>query len=193
LRTDAAARETNVRQLREALEQAQAAVVTQPDTTRPERAARADARDPAPSHHKTSPVSTDQETTAPVAAEGAPKPAAVVEPAPEPANLASRAVLCVGGMHRSVAAYREIVEKRGGRFIHHDGGREDSVHRLDANLAAADLVICQAGCISHSAYWLVKDHCKRTGKRCVFLQKPSTSAFARGLADMSPLRAAAAA
>ena len=55
------------------------------------------------------------------------------------------------------------------------------MHRLDASLAAADLVICQAGCISHSAYWLVKDHCKRTGKRCVYVDKPSASAFERGL------------
>lgn len=96
-------------------------------------------------------------------------------------NLDSRAVLCVGGRHHAISVYRRIVEKRGGRFIHHDGGREDSVHRLDTNLAAADLVICQAGCISHSAYWLVKDHCKRTGKRCVYVDKPSASAFERGL------------
>ncbi|MDO5058161.1 MAG: DUF2325 domain-containing protein, partial [Lautropia sp.] len=60
-------------------------------------------------------------------------------------NLDSRAVLCVGGRHHAISVYRRIVEKRGGRFIHHDGGREDSVHRLDTNLAAADLVICQAG------------------------------------------------
>lgn len=96
-------------------------------------------------------------------------------------GLDSRAVLCVGGRHAAISIYRRIVEKKGGRFIHHDGGREDSVHRLDASLAAADLVICQAGCISHSAYWLVKDHCKRTGKRCVYVDKPSASAFARGL------------
>ncbi|MDO4637273.1 MAG: DUF2325 domain-containing protein [Lautropia sp.] len=98
-------------------------------------------------------------------------------------QLDSRAVLCVGGRHAAISIYRRIVEKKGGRFIHHDGGREDSVHRLDASLAAADLVICQAGCISHSAYWLVKDHCKRTGKRCVYVDKPSASAFARGLAQ----------
>lgn len=96
-------------------------------------------------------------------------------------QLDSRAVLCVGGRHAAIHIYRRIVEKKGGRFIHHDGGREDSVHRLDASLAAADLVICQAGCISHSAYWLVKDHCKRTGKRCVYVDKPSASAFERGL------------
>lgn len=35
---------------------------------------------------------------------------------------------------------------------------------LEASLAEADLVICQAGCMSHGAYWRVQDHCRRTGK-----------------------------
>jgi len=42
-------------------------------------------------------------------------------------------------------------------------------------------VICQTGCVSHGAYWRVKDHCKRTGKRCVFVEKPSVSSMARCL------------
>ena len=48
-----------------------------------------------------------------------------------------------------------------------------SVQQLESTLAAADLVICQAGCVSHDAYGRVKDHCKRTGKRCMFVRKPS--------------------
>lgn len=137
--------------------------------------------------HVAAPGTAEQPAVAP--AEGATEEAPVQAEAPEgslPAGttaeqLDSRAVLCVGGRHAAISIYRRIVEKKGGRFIHHDGGREDSVHRLDASLAAADLVICQAGCISHSAYWLVKDHCKRTGKRCVYVDKPSASAFERGL------------
>lgn len=43
---------------------------------------------------------------------------------------------------------------------------------LDAVLTAADLVICQTGCVSHDAYWRVQDHCKRTGKRCVLVDQP---------------------
>lgn len=43
---------------------------------------------------------------------------------------------------------------------------------LEASLEAADLVICQAGCMSHGAYWRVQDHCKRTGKACVLVEKP---------------------
>ena len=41
----------------------------------------------------------------------------------------------------------------------------------------------ETGCISHSAYWRVKDFCKRTGKRCVFIDNPSISSLARGLEE----------
>jgi hypothetical protein len=98
-----------------------------------------------------------------------------------PLRLSDRAVLCVGGRSGSVATYRELIEREGAQFSHHDGGLEDNANRLDASLAAADLVICQTGCISHSAYWRVKDYCKRNGKRCVFIDNPSISSLARGL------------
>jgi hypothetical protein len=99
-------------------------------------------------------------------------------------HLHEKLVLCVGGRSGNVAHYRDVVERVGGRFSHHDGGLEDSSTALDANLAAADLVICQTGCISHNAYWRVKDFCKRTGKRCVFVENPSTSSLERGLAQI---------
>ena len=95
------------------------------------------------------------------------------------ANLNGKCILCVGGRSGSVDAYRQIVELRGGRFLHHDGGLEENLHRIDAALSAADLVICQAGCISHNAYWRVKEQCKRTGKQCVFIKGSGTSSFDR--------------
>jgi hypothetical protein len=49
------------------------------------------------------------------------------------------------------------------------------------------LVICQTGCISHDAYWRVKDHCKRTGKPCVFVENPGTASLRRALAEFKPL------
>jgi hypothetical protein len=100
---------------------------------------------------------------------------------PPPVRLDDKTVLCVGGRHRSVASYRGMTEQTGASFAHHDGGVEDSAALLDASLAAADLVICQTGCISHSAYWRVKNHCKRTGKQCVFVDNPSASSFSFGL------------
>jgi len=119
-------------------------------------------------------------------------PAEVVEPpAPlveeelpaEPVKLEHRVVLCVGGRGGSVPQYRQAVEGCGAQFLHHDGGSEHKPAQLEPQLAAADLVICQTGCISHDAYWRVKDHCKRHGKRCVFVETPSRSAFERALAQ----------
>jgi len=102
-------------------------------------------------------------------------------PAAEVPPLGDRAVLCVGGRPASVPLYRHIVERSGGRFLHHDGGDEHNVQRLDATLSAADLVICQAGCVSHDAYWRVKEHCKRHGKRCVFVDNPGSASLRRAL------------
>ena len=103
-------------------------------------------------------------------------------------QLHQKVVLCVGGRSGNIANYRDVVERVGGKFAHHDGGVEDNASVLDANLAAADLVICQTGCISHNAYWRVKDFCKRTGKRCVFVENPSASSLERGLAQIAVSR-----
>lgn len=94
-------------------------------------------------------------------------------------NVAGKCVLCVGGRAGAIDAYRQVIEQRGGRFLHHDGGLEESLHRIDSALAAADLVICQAGCISHNAYWRVKEQCKRTGKRCIYMKTAGVSGLSR--------------
>ena len=105
--------------------------------------------------------------------------------APVSVDLQQKKVLCVGGRTGSLASYRDVVERVGGQFAHHDGGLEDGQNILDTSLIAADLVICQTGCISHNAYWKVKDFCKRTGKRCIFVENPSASFLARGLEQIS--------
>lgn len=127
------------------------------------------------------------------------EPAVVAEPAAEPAAapempqqpvLSQRVVLCVGGRGGSVPQYRQAIEGCGAQFLHHDGGCEHKPAQLEPQLAAADLVICQTGCISHDAYWRVKDHCKRHGKRCVFLDKPSASSLRRALGTLDTRDAA---
>lgn len=95
------------------------------------------------------------------------------------ANLSGKSILCVGGRSGSIDSYRQVIEQRGGRFLHHDGGLEESLHRIDGFLAAADLVICQAGCISHNAYWRVKEQCKRTGKPCIYMKNSGASGLSR--------------
>ena len=101
---------------------------------------------------------------------------------PAEAQLAGRCVLCIGGRTNLVEGYRRLVETQGGRFLHHDGGQEESLHRIDAAVSAADAVVCQAGCVSHAAYYRLKDACKKLGKPCVFVQSPGVGSFARSLA-----------
>ena len=113
------------------------------------------------------------------AAEGVDSPA----PGLPPIGVDGRRVLCVGGIQHAVARYRGRIEKLGGRFEHHDGGVEDSVHALDARLNRADVVLCQTACINHEAYHRVKRHCERTGTPCVYLDRPSLARLDRALAQ----------
>jgi hypothetical protein len=104
---------------------------------------------------------------------------------PAEVQLAGRCVLCIGGRTNLVDGYRRLVETRGGRFLHHDGGQEESLHRIDAAIASADAVVCQAGCVSHMAYYRLKEACKKLGKPCVFVKSPGVGSFARSLAALA--------
>jgi hypothetical protein len=96
-------------------------------------------------------------------------------------RLDKQCVLCVGGRPSAVPLYRQTVEDRGATFLHHDGGQEEGLALLDSKLNSADLVICQAGCVSHEAYFRVKEHCKKHGVQCVYVQNPSKSALKKAL------------
>lgn len=72
---------------------------------------------------------------------------------------------------------------------HAQAGEGDAISGadLDASLAAADLVICQTGCISHDDYWRVQDHCRRTGKPCILVDQPLAVREAQALAALRPM------
>jgi hypothetical protein len=98
------------------------------------------------------------------------------------ADLRAKAVLCVGQQEEEAegpSLARQLVEIAGGRYLHHDGGDNPDDAALEASLRAADLVICQTGCVSHGAYWRVQDHCRRTGKPCVLVGEPQPMLFVR--------------
>lgn len=191
LRADLLARDTLLAQLREQLQQAEAGVLQRREDA--ERLARQRSRiaalEQALAEARSELQTQRREAAARQAdAAGAQPPDIAAVPPPLEAvlpQLGERAVLCVGGRAGVVPIYRQLIERTGGRFLHHDGGEEDAVTKLDASLAAADLVICQTGCISHDAYWRVKEHCKRHGKRCVFVDKPSASGLQRALGSLS--------
>lgn len=101
------------------------------------------------------------------------------------ASVRRRAVLCVGEDTAAATAAQRAIEGAGGRFLHQNG--QDAA-ALEDSLVAADLVICQTGCLSHGAYWRVQDHCRRTGKACVLVDQPAAIRIVRGtaLADAVP-------
>ena len=96
-------------------------------------------------------------------------------------NLCGRTVLYVGGLHKMVPHYRQLVENSGGRFMHHDGGREASRNLLPKMLITADAVFCPIDCISHDACNCVKKMCKRYRKPFVLMRSASLSSLAKGL------------
>jgi hypothetical protein len=87
-------------------------------------------------------------------------------------DLREKSVLCVGDQGAGTSVAQQVIEMAGGHFLHHGGDDRQEGAALEASLVAADLVICQAGCVSHDAYWRVQDHCRRTGKQCVLVDQP---------------------
>jgi hypothetical protein len=87
-------------------------------------------------------------------------------------HLDNRTVLCIGRDESAARFAMKLVEMAGGRFAHDPADDLDDPARIEQSMRAADLVICQAGCISQNAYWRVRDHCRRTGKACLLVESP---------------------
>ena len=96
-----------------------------------------------------------------------------------PAKL--RRILCVGGRTQLLTHYRKLAERLGIRLIHHDGGQEESLSRLPDMINGAAAVICPPDCVSHPAYYRLKNQCKRLGKPCFLFKGAGVSSFAAAL------------
>ena len=99
-------------------------------------------------------------------------------------DLCGKTILYVGGLHKMVPHYKQLVEKYGGRFIHHDGGKEVSRAQLPKMLYSADAVLCPVDCVSHDACNCVKKICKRYQKPYVMMRSSGLSSLAKGLNDI---------
>ena len=99
-------------------------------------------------------------------------------------TLQGKRVLYVGGRSSLVAYYKGLAEKFGCELLHHDGGREQSCHRLWALLGSADAVVCPVDCVSHEACLLVKQACKGCLKPLVLARSSGLSSLARSLTEL---------
>ncbi|RYF01383.1 MAG: DUF2325 domain-containing protein [Comamonadaceae bacterium] len=104
----------------------------------------------------------------------------------EPSAQPMRSVLCIGQDASGALVTQRMVESAEGLVAAQTAAdallvaAEDGDAALEASLIAADLVICQTGCVGHNAYWRVQDHCRRTGKPCVLVDQPQVIHFMRG-------------
>ena len=96
-------------------------------------------------------------------------------------DLRGRRIAYVGGRAGLITHFRALIERLNGRFIHHDGGIDDSARRLARILGQADAVLCPVDCVSHGACLLAKQLCKRTAKPFVPLRSAGLSSFVTGL------------
>ncbi|AKU94415.1 Membrane protein involved in colicin uptake [Labilithrix luteola] len=95
--------------------------------------------------------------------------------------LHGKRILCVGGRSNLVQYYRALVERRGGEFLHHDGGLEESLDAVTRALTTVDAVVCPIDCVSHAACLKVKRACKHLAKQFIPLRSSGLSSFARCL------------
>lgn len=100
-------------------------------------------------------------------------------------ELSGKKVLYVGGRCNLVRHYREMVERAGCSFHHHDGGVEHSSSELYGKLSTADVVICPVDCVSHEACLAVKKACKNCMKPFLMLKSSGLSALARSLDQLA--------
>lgn len=99
-------------------------------------------------------------------------------------DLGGKTVLYVGGQHKMVPYYRQMVESYGAEFLHHDGGKETSRHILPKLLNGADAVFCPVDCVSHDACKCVKKICKRYSKPFVMMRSSGLSSLAKSLNEI---------
>lgn len=93
-------------------------------------------------------------------------------------------LLYVGGRPGLLPHLRDVAERRHASLEHHDGGKEETLQRIDDLVERADAVLCPVDCVSHSACLRVKHLCQRHAKPFLPLKSASRSCFARALLEL---------
>jgi hypothetical protein len=73
-------------------------------------------------------------------------------------------VLYVGGRAHQAPQIKGLIEGAGGRFLHHDGGIEQSSTLLPGLIGRADRVLFPIDCVSHEAVATIKRVCRALGR-----------------------------
>jgi hypothetical protein len=113
--------------------------------------------------------------------------------AERPLDLAGMTLLYVGGRANQIPAFRALIERAGGGFLHHDGGIEQGTGLLPGLVARADRIAFPVDCISHLAVAGIKRLCRQAGKPYVPLRTASLACLLAALVEMTSQRTPVAA
>jgi hypothetical protein len=100
-------------------------------------------------------------------------------------EVVGRTVLYVGGRANQVPQLKALVERAGGRFLHHDGGIEHNATLLPGLVSRADRVFFPVDCISHDAVTTIKRLCRQAGKGYEPLRTASLACLLAALGRMT--------
>ncbi|MEM9279039.1 MAG: DUF2325 domain-containing protein [Pseudomonadota bacterium] len=100
-------------------------------------------------------------------------------------KLDGRSILYVGGRPSQISHLEKTVDFFGAKFVHHDGGKEDAITRIDEVLSSVDCVFCPVNCVSHDACLRVKAGCKKYGKAFVPLRSSSQTTLHHALMSIN--------
>jgi hypothetical protein len=103
------------------------------------------------------------------------------------ADLAGARILYVGGRNAVVPHLHSVAAAYAAELLHHDGGVEDSMHRIVDMVERCDAVICPIDCVSHGACRLAKSSCVRLNRIFLPVQTASRACFERALMSLSSL------
>ena len=98
-------------------------------------------------------------------------------------NLFGKCILYIGGREGNICRMCDLVGKMNGRLIHHDGGKEDSLAKLQGAISSADAVIFPVDCVSHSSALEAKKLCKKMLKPFMPIRSSSLSSLVTGLSE----------
>jgi hypothetical protein len=100
-----------------------------------------------------------------------------------PVSLADRTILYVGGKSGTIPNLRDLVERLGGSFLHHDGGQMQNIGLLAGLVRRADCVFFPVDCVSHQAMFAVKRHCGLNQIPFIALHRSGSGSLMRGIEE----------
>lgn len=97
----------------------------------------------------------------------------------------ARRILYIGGRSGAVENLRRVAARMGAELVHHDGGEEHALVRIDGMVEGCDAVVCPIDCVSHSACLRAKALCRKFAKPFLPLRSAGATSFERAVQSLT--------